>query len=225
MFSDNSYINFHAHNQEAVKGGVVIQSKFLQDDLITQQSDKIFFTSGLHPWYADKLDVSEINIILEKLIKSKSIIAIGETGIDKLKGPEMGIQTKVFKVHIEIAEKYGLPLVVHSVKAHNEVLKVKIESQSKIPWVIHNFNGSKQMAFDLINHGFYLSLSYHINNIHNRLSGYLNDLPIDRLFLETDDFDIDIRDLYKTFSVKCNISVDKLKKQLIKNLNTFVHGK
>jgi TatD DNase family protein len=81
------------------------------------------------------------------------------------------------------------------------------------------------MAFDLINQGFYLSLSYHITNLKSRLSGYLSDLPIDKLFLETDDFDIDIRDLYKAFSEKCNVSVDNLKEQLLKNLNNLLHGK
>jgi TatD DNase family protein len=223
-FSEDLYLNFHTHQQEPAEKEIVIQSKFLQEDLIAQPSDKIFFTSGLHPWHADKLDVDEIKKRLEKLIELKSVIAIGETGIDKLKGPEIHLQMEAFKTHISVAEKHGLPIIIHSVKANNDVLKLKKDLNSKVPWVIHHFNGSKQMAFDLIDHGFYLSLSYHINNINSKLSGYLNILPLDRIFLETDDFDIDIKDLYKSVSEKCNIGIDEFKTQLIKNLKNLLNG-
>jgi TatD DNase family protein len=224
-FSEDLYLNFHAHQQEPAEKEIVIQSKFLQEDLIAQPSDKIFFTSGLHPWQADKLDIDEIIKRLEKLIELKLIIAIGETGIDKLKGPEIHLQTEVFKAHIEVAEKHRLPIIVHSVKAHNEILKLKMELNSKVPWVIHHFNGSKQMAFDLIDHGFYLSLSYQITSTSSKLSEYLHMLPIDRIFLETDDFNIDIKNLYKSVSLKCSISIDSLKEQLIKNFKNLLNGR
>lgn len=224
-FSDIFYLNFHAHKQMPAESEVVIQSLFLQDNLITAKSDKIFFTAGLHPWHADLLSELEIVERLKKLVESKLVIAVGETGLDKLKGPSLKIQTEVFKTHIEVAEKYNLPLIIHSVKAHNEILKLKIDLKSKVPWVIHHFNGSKQIAFDFINHGFYLSLSYHINNENSRLSEYLSLLPLDKIFLETDDFDIDIKSLYKITAEKFDISVTELTKQIITNLNNVLNGK
>lgn len=223
-FSENVFLNFHAHQQMPAENEIVIQSLFLQNDLITKKSDKIFFTAGLHPWHADQLSESKITERLEKLIQDKSIIAIGETGLDKLKEVDWETQKKVFRAHIEIADKYNLPLIVHSVKAHNEVLKLKIESKSKIPWVIHHFNGSKQMAMDFIYHGFYLSLCHHINNSGSKLSGYLGELPVNRIFLETDDFNIDIKDLYSVAAKKFNMSTENFKKQLINNLNSLLNG-
>ncbi|MCD4832584.1 MAG: TatD family hydrolase [Bacteroidales bacterium] len=223
-FSENVFLNFHAHQQMPAENEIVIQSLFLQNDLITKNSDKIFFTAGLHPWHADQLSESKIIERLETLLQNKSIIAIGETGLDKLKGVDWETQKKVFRAHIEIADKYNLPLIVHSVKAHNEVLKLKIESKSKIPWVIHHFNGSKQMAMDFINHGFYLSLCNHINNSGSKLSGYLGELPVNRIFLETDDFNIDIKDLYSVAAKKFNMNIENFKKQLINNLNSLLNG-
>jgi TatD DNase family protein len=216
-------LNFHAHQQVPAENEIVIQSLFLQNDLITTHSDRIFFTAGLHPWHADQLSESKIINRLEELIQNESIIAIGETGLDKLKGPDWKTQKKIFQIHIEIANKYNLPLIVHSVKAHNEVLKLKIDLGSKVPWVIHHFNGSKQIALDFIYHGFYLSVSHHINNNNLKLSGYLSELPINKIFLETDDFDIDIKDLYRTAAQKFNISIEKLKKQLVNNLNNLLN--
>lgn len=221
--SENLYLNFHAHKQEPADDEIVIQSLFLHDNLITPKSDKIFFTSGLHPWHANQLSVKEIEHKLTKLIETKSIIAVGEAGLDKLKGPDLETQERVFKAHIEVAEKYSLPVIVHSVKTHNEILKLKIDLNSNVPWVLHHFNGSKQQALDLIDHGFYLSLSYHIDNGNSRLSQYLGELPIDKIFLETDDFNVDIKNLYKVASKKFNIPDQELRKQLIKNLKKLIN--
>ncbi len=223
-FDENYYLNFHAHQQMPADNEIVIQSLFLQDDLIVQLNDKIFFTAGLHPWHADLLDESEIKLKLTELTESKKILAIGEAGIDKLKGPDLNLQEKVLRYHIEIADLYNLPLIIHSVKAHNEVLKLRKETKSKVPWVIHHFNGSKQMAFDFIDHGFYLSVCHHIKSKNSKLSEYLEDLPLDRLFLETDDFKIDIKNLYEIAALKIGVSLDTLKKQMILNLKTLLNG-
>lgn len=222
-FSENFYLNFHAHQQMPADKEIVIQSLFLQNNLITKKSDKIFFTAGLHPWHANLLDKNEIKIRLQKLINSKSIIAVGETGLDKLKGCDWDIQMKVFKTHIDIANANNLPVIIHSVKSHNEVLKLRKESKSKVPWAIHHFNGSKQMAFDFIDNGFYLSVCHHIKSKNSKLSEYFGDLPMDRIFLETDDFKIDLKDLYKIAAAKYKISTVELRKQLISNLNNFLN--
>ena len=223
-FPENYYLNFHVHQQMPGEEEIVIQSLFLQDNLITPKSDKIFFTAGLHPWHADLLSLSEIKPKLEELIKAKSIIAVGEAGLDKLKGPDIKQQLETLKIHAEVAEEYQSPLIIHSVKAHNEILKLKIDLKAKVPWVIHHFNGSKQIAFDFIEHGFYLSLCHHIKNTNSRLSEYLQELPLNRIFLETDDFNVDIKDLYNITAKKFNISLDSLKRQLINNLKTLLDG-
>ena len=224
-FPDDHFLNFHAHQQMPADQEIVIQSLFLQDDLIAPVSDKIFFTSGLHPWHAELLKKDQIKKRLEDLIKADFILAVGEAGIDKLKGPDMNKQMDVFKAHIEIAEQHRLPLIIHSVKAHNEILKLRKEFNAKLPWVIHHFNGSKQMAFDLIDHGFYLSLSHHIRNEKTKLSDYFNELPMEKIFLETDDFRIEIKDLYRIAAEKYGISIEKLKKQMIFNLKTLLNVK
>jgi TatD DNase family protein len=80
------------------------------------------------------------------------------------------------------------------------------------------------MAMDFINHGFYLSVSHHINNNNSRLSEYFGELPINRIFLETDDFSIDIKDLYSVAAKKFNMNTENFKKQLISNLNSLLNG-
>ena len=222
-FNEGLFLNFHAHQQLPAENEVVIQSKFLQEDFVAEPGDRIFYTSGLHPWHADLLSKEEIFNKIENLINKKLIIAIGETGLDKLKGADWDTQMNVFKTHIEIAEKYNLPLIVHSVRAHNDILKLKKESGSKVPWVMHYFNGSKEMALDLINHGFYLSVCHHINNDKSKLSEYFGQLAMNKIFLETDDFKIDIKELYSIASEKLGVSVVELKKQIMNNLKNLLN--
>ena len=221
IISPNTFLNFHAHQIKPDENEIVIQSLFLQEDLIANFNDKIFFTSGLHPWHAEQLSCHEVESRLGKLIDEKKIIAIGETGLDKIRGADWETQVEVFKAHIQIAEKNNLSLIIHSVKSHNEVLKLKIELNSKVPWIIHNFTGSEQMAKDLIHHGFYLSLCHHIQNSNSRISEYFQTLPLDRVFLETDDFNVDIKGLYHTAANKFGISIEELKKQISKNFESL----
>ncbi len=222
-FPEDYYLDFHAHQQMPAEQEIVIQSLFLQDDLIAPVSDKIFFTAGLHPWHADLLNNKQINTRLKELIDHKFILAVGECGIDKLKGPDMDTQIKTFKTQIDIANEFQLPIIVHSVKAHNEVLKLKKETKSVVPWVIHHFNGSKEMAFNLLDHGFYLSVSHHIRSENAKLSKYFCELPIEKIFLETDDFRIEIKDLYEVAAMKRGMSVDLLKSKLIQNLKALLN--
>ncbi|MDY6800163.1 MAG: TatD family hydrolase [Bacteroidota bacterium] len=222
--SGDYYLNFHAHQQKPDENEIVIQSLFLQDNLTTHSSGKIFFTAGLHPWHADQMKLEKIEKKLEELIFRKKIIAIGETGLDKLKGVNWNTQIRVFKKHIEISEKYQLPLVIHSVKAHNEILKLKKDTRPNANWVIHNFTGSSQMAMDFIDHGFYLSICHHIKNEKSRINQFFYQLPKDKIFLETDDFDISIKELYQVAAEKMMVSIDELKLQLVYNLQEFLRN-
>jgi len=222
--SGDNYLNFHAHQQIPGENEIVIQSLFLQDNLTTDDSGKIFFTAGLHPWHADQLALNQIAQKLKKLISAKKIIAIGETGLDKLKGVQWETQFQVFKKHIELSEKHHLPLVIHSVKAHNEILKLKKDTRPSANWVIHNFTGSQQMALDFIDHGFYLSICHHIKNENSRINQFFHQLPKDRIFLETDDFNISIKEMYQIAAEKMMIRVDELKLQMVNNLQNFLRN-
>ena len=115
-------------------------------------------------------------------------------------------------------------MVIHSVKAHNEILKLKKDTQPNANWVIHNFTGSQQMALDFIDHGFYLSICHHIKNENSRINQFFHQLPKNKIFLETDDFDISIKELYHVAAKKMMMSIDELKSQLVYNLQEFLRN-
>jgi len=80
------------------------------------------------------------------------------------------------------------------------------------------------MALDFIDHGFYLSICHHIKNENSRINQFFHQLPKDRIFLETDDFNISIKEMYQIAAEKMMIRVDELKLQMVNNLQNFLRN-
>lgn len=218
------YLDFHCHSVKPRDNKFVIHSLFLHEDQEFTRKENQLYTIGLHPWYADQLSKEETALQLEKIIAEKKIIAVGEAGLDKIKGVKWEIQESIFQAHIEIAAKHNLPLIIHSVRTHNEVIKMRKDSNTKNPWVIHLFSGSEQIANDFIRHGCYLSIGHHILDKKSRVSNYLHKIPIKKIFLETDDFTIDIEEIYAKVAEIYQVSLSFMKKQMFDNLNALLHG-
>ncbi len=157
------------------------------------------FSCGIHPWYSEDSDTQMA--YLTEIASSSRIVAIGETGLDKLKGPSFEIQTPVFKKHIELSEKLEKPVIIHCVKAWEELLKVKKETNPNQPWIIHGYRGKPDLTKKLINDGFYFSVGENINVDSMQL------IPLDRMFCETDEGDMSIREVYLQAARSLNLDV------------------
>ena len=72
--------------------------------LFSSVSKSKFLSVGIHPWYLTDHDVENQLEILRKAIENKQVVAIGECGLDKLKGLSIELQTSVFKEEITLAE-------------------------------------------------------------------------------------------------------------------------
>lgn len=136
-----------------------------------------YYSCGVHPWDAanpDKIDL---------MPESSRIVAIGEVGLDKLRGPSLDIQTKELRKWIDISERRHLPVILHIVKAFPEIIAQKKELSPTQPWIIHGFRGKPQLAAELIRHGFYISVGKKYNPESIAI------IPRDRLFAESDEED------------------------------------
>ena len=80
----------------------------------------------------------------------------------------------------------GKPLVIHLVKAVDELLKVKRDLRPSNPWIIHGFRGKAALAEEYLKHGFYLSFGEKYQEV------ALCRVPADRLFIETDESEVSI---------------------------------
>lgn len=145
----------------------------------------LLYSVGAHPWNADRFDAKA----LEEAVGHPQTVAVGETGLDSLRGPAIEVQTDVFQHHAELAEKYGMPLIIHCVRQIDAVVALRRSLRPSVPWIIHGFRGKPQQAVQLLRAGFYISLGRRFNADTARV------IPENRLLIETDDADIAIGDV------------------------------
>jgi len=91
---------------------------------------------------------------LNEIASHPSIVAIGETGLDRLKGPSFDVQIPVFKKHIELSENLGKPVIIHCVKAWEELIQIRRETKPTQSWIIHGYRGKPELTKRLIQEGF-----------------------------------------------------------------------
>lgn len=172
-----------------------------------------FFSVGIHPWLANDPPISNYDI--ELLAQQPNCLAIGEVGLDKLKGPSIAIQEERFIEQITFSETLELPVILHCVRAWNEIRALKLHLKPTQPWIYHGFSKASLVP-ELLHCGIYFSIGASIlTNI--RLQEALIDIPLDQLFLETDDVEIPISLIYEKVSALKNIPLPALEDTIENN--------
>ncbi|MDO5394596.1 MAG: TatD family hydrolase, partial [Bacteroidales bacterium] len=143
-----------------------------------------YYSVGIHPWQADEATDDTFRR-LAQMAANPSIVAIGETGLDKYRGPVMEIQKEVLMRHILLAESTGKPLIIHNVRCDNEILALHKKMNPSVPWIIHGFRGKPTRGSLFVKQGIYLSLG----NIFN--PEIPAKIPSEMLLHETDGMDPD----------------------------------
>ena len=174
-------------------------------------SDFIIPAFGVHPWYVKQAKHDWENNLI-KLLQQHPCALIGECGLDKLKGPSIELQTSVFKEEITLAEEQGLPMVIHCVKAYNELVQIKKSTHPQQPWIIHGFRGKEALAKECIQHGFYLSFGS------NFQEDALRVVPIEKLFIETDESEMSIEEIYLRIAHARGMELKELTESIKKNV-------
>lgn len=183
-------LDIHTHNPENSQHAILnypLLADFSWHTLpFAEPGAACFYSAGIHPWELTERNAGEQLDRLKKLIPKVSFVAIGEAGLDKLATAPMELQIQLFEKQIELAEEYQLPLIVHCVKAMDELLAIKKRFQAVQPWIWHGFRGKPEQAGQLLQKGFYLSLGEHYPD------ETMRSIPAERLFLETDDAQLNI---------------------------------
>lgn len=149
----------------------------------------IWTTTGLHPELADKYADFNIDILL-KQAQSPFVVGIGECGLDFYYNADIkSQQLKVFQTHIEAAQECGLPMIVHSRDADDEMIRLLTENYKKKPFrgELHCFSSSERLCFAALEIGFYISASGIITfKKSDELRQIFAKVPNERLLIETD---------------------------------------
>lgn len=137
------------------------------------------YSAGIHPYTLGSGVTPDTERLWADAARPE-VVAIGEAGIDKLRGGLIERQLDILRTHIEISEQLGKPLIMHVVKGFPEVIALRIEMKPRQRWIVHGFRGKPELARELLRHGFDLSLGERFNSLTAAM------IPADRLWVETD---------------------------------------
>lgn len=135
---------------------------------------------GIHPENIDN-NLDQI----EELIKDNKIIAIGEIGLDYYWNKDNKEEQKeLFIKQLKLAEKYNLPIILHSRNSIQDCLD--IIKKHKVKGVVHCFSGSYEIAKEFIKLGFKIGIGGVLTFKNSKLHEVVEKMDINDIFIETD---------------------------------------
>ncbi len=216
-FSEQQFLDFHTHSQHHCDRTDITEIISIH---LGQDKSAKYFTVGLHPWWTTYPISVFDKLVLKDKLAATNCLAMGEMGLDKLKGQSMDLQIKVLTSQLQIAHELGKPVIIHCVRAIDQLLQVKKMFPNIQKWCIHGYGRNTILAKQLIDQGFYLSLMPPKDP--TKYETYFKELPHSRLFLETDSMaGIDIEEIYLQVVEVTGIEMHALKKQMTQNAKTF----
>ena len=163
---------------------------------IATSHDCVYYTVGVHPDEAEKYNQAEIEELLKS--KDKKLVAVGEIGldyfehelVDDLGNPihkDREKQKQVFSSQIDLANKYGLPIVIHCRDAYGDTLQILKQNPPKFGFEFHCYSGSIEYAKELMKLGGKFSFTGNVTfkNAKN-IQQVASSLPLDCVMFETD---------------------------------------
>jgi TatD DNase family protein len=214
------YIDIHTHGGKPAIGIFVIENLMAHEGILPVNIKGTAFSFGIHPWFLNEKNHKKLISSVKESVSNPDLIAIGEAGFDKLRGPYPELQRKVFEAQIAIAEEHQKPLIIHCVRAWDELLAEHKRFHPKMPWLVHGFRGNVELATQLLSKGMYLSFWYDFV-IRPESAKLLKSLAADRIFLETDGAEVDIRDIYEKVANDLGLPVDELRTRILSNFKIF----
>lgn len=155
---------------------------------------------GIHPWYIGADWQKQLDL-LTTIAQQQRVVMIGEAGLDKLCATDFELQKEVYLKQVELAERLRKPLIIHCVKAWQEILVIHKGQKPTVPCIIHGFRGKPELAEQLLAAGFYLSFGEHFNEESVRKT------PLNRLCTETDESRMKIEDIYSKIAIAKDINI------------------
>ncbi len=215
------FVNIHGHRkanniQEWVLRSLMA-SEYPPDDI-----EYGYYSVGFHPYNVGKFDEQDTLNKVRLSTENPNVFAIGEIGLDKSIEVPMEVQKRIFERQVNIAEFADLPVILHVVRAFNEMIEFMKIHKPSVPMIIHGYTGNKEMATELVRAGFLISFGEAIAGDNTKVIEACQAVPVEKMFLETDEGGMDIREVYHAAAELKGISLDHLRIQIVENTKTHL---
>ncbi len=199
-----SWIDIHTHRKWSDPDLLFVRQAWT----IRRSDFPYYLSKGIHPWLLEKFQ-NQSPAFWDELLSSSNVLFIGESGLDRLR-PDVHLQLGVFKEMKLLAERFGKPLMIHNVRMHQEIQRELKGFQQ--PFVLHGFSGNEVQLNDWLRFdNAYFSIGL------RELKRGLPNLPIDRLFLETDQSRFHVKEAYNMLCSLSGMELPNLQSQITRN--------
>ncbi|MEZ5171923.1 MAG: TatD family hydrolase [Bacteroidia bacterium] len=206
------FINLHTHRKPLSEHEIVIRNAYTEP--ATKLKNLNYFLScGIHPWLIQKNKFNNISHLQEAL-KLPNVIAMGECGLDRVKGAPFKLQLATLESQLEIVNEFNKPVIMHVVRAYSDLPALK--KKYNFNGIIHGFNGNEYEMKMLIDLGFKLSFGYRLF-LDLKLIKLFKEIPSENIYFETDTKPLTIEDLYRQACLIRNQNLYELKSRIFKN--------
>lgn len=200
--------DIHTHHHAALPGEAIEQ---LTPDAFYPQPG-CYYSVGLHPWDISDSWRTQMAGLLVKALHTH-VLMIGECGLDKRNGTApLELQMEVLREHVRLSELIRKPLIVHCVKAFDELLAIRKEMKATLPWIIHGFRGGVEQWQQLTRAGLHVSIGQHYD------AALIRHLPPRQLLIESDEA-TDLEAIYAAISQDTGIAIEELKRHVATHIH------
>lgn len=178
-----------------------------------------FRSLGIHPWFLNENWSDHLPQISSCAKKDLEVLAIGECGFDRIKGPSIEIQKEAFQAQARLAKKLEIPLILHCVKGHDILLEFLKNEKSPPDIIWHGWNLKPELAQNLVQFSVSFSFGKHLLQEGSNSVKWLKMVPLEKVFLETDDSGLEISQIYEAASLILGMTIESLAQLVKENWN------
>ncbi len=181
--------------QKAIAQGVqrffipAIDSTYTESMIALEKAypEQMFLMMGLHPTHVKDDYEKELQHV-EAMLASRKFYAVGEIGVDLYwDKSRLSQQQAAFRIQIDWAKKYQLPIVIHCRDAFDEVFEVLEEKKDDgLYGIFHCFTGTFEQAERAISYGMKLGIGGVATFKNGKIDRFLHEIGLEHIVLETD---------------------------------------
>ncbi|MBL7924176.1 MAG: TatD family hydrolase [Bacteroidia bacterium] len=209
------YTDIHSHHPPS-PGVLAIRNLLNPDTVEAGLAEEGLYSIGIHPWHIHPDHWKEDAAHLRAFIHHPKVLAIGEAGLDRLTDLPLSLQEEVFSAMVQLSEEAKKPLIIHAVRTHHEIAMLHRALQPTQRWIVHGFNVRMSIAQGLLQHGLCLSFGEALLKQGSPASEVLQQMPLEQLFIESDDKTADVPSLYRRAAQLRDMDPEVLKEDMYK---------
>ena len=213
------FVDIHTHPDRIETNTIIVQNIFPGDGFAAF-SGRNFYSVGLHPWHLKTPEENnEMLKMVEEALEFDHVCFVGESGLDKKVEVDFDEQIRIFRAQAFIAEEFKRPLIIHCVKAYNEILEIHKKFHPEMTWIMHGYLGNLETTQQMAKRGIMFSFGKSLFSENSKSIESLKYLPMERIFFETDEYNKDVDKIYEKAATLKNVSLDILKSEVWNNFN------